>query len=149
MPRRKKEVTALEVAAAPEPSTVTTAATAPDVIPPSVGTIKVTRRNLMKVQEKKFLEHVEPMMDEMFTSLRAQVRSGNMRAIQIVAEMSNLVKGGQGVSVIANINQNNSNRAEAASAGSGKTSFEQLVRRLDGRATDIAQAEDFLDVVAG
>lgn len=120
-------------------------------IPESIATTKATKKNLSRIQEKKFLEHVEPMLDEFYQILRFKLRRGDSHAIKIVQEVLGLSPA-KGPSVVAQFyNKNEANAAARAEAGAtsmagGGHSFEDIVKRLESRETQISKASDFIEV---
>lgn len=121
-------------------------------IPASVATTKATKRSLAKIQQNKFLEHAEPMLDEFYQILRMKLRRGDSTALKIVQEVCGLSPA-KGPSVVAQFyNKNEANaRADANSAAvaqaAGDRSVEDLIKRLDARDTKISQAIDFIEAV--
>lgn len=121
-------------------------------IPESVFKTKATRGNVVKIQQKKLLEQVEPMLDEFFKVVRMKARSGDVAALKIIQEICGL-SAAKGPSVVAqfyNKNEANANsRSESSATIVGERSYEDLVKRLDAREDKITTASDFIDVVAG
>jgi hypothetical protein len=89
------------------------------------------------------------MTDAFYPAFVARMKKGDMRALQLGAEILNLVKARGGLSVTTNVLQSNSNNASANAEAGDRKSFAALVRKLDTRDTTIAKADDFIDVLAG
>lgn len=103
-----------------------------ELIPAAVATMRATKRNLIKLQEKVFLDNAEASLREGFAMLRRQIRAGNMKAVEMAFELNSMIKSrGGGFTLNQQIVQNNANRAEASA--SSNSSFDALVRKLDAR----------------
>lgn len=120
-------------------------------IPESLLKTKVTRGNLAKIQQKKLLEQVEPMLDEFFKAIRVRARHGDIAALKIIQEICGL-SAAKGPSVVAQFyNKNEANataKAEVTAAIMGDRSYEDLVKRLDAREDRTTAASDFVDVIS-
>lgn len=144
---RTKSVRAVEQTPTSEPQENQASAVEafPPLVPLPQSSVKVTRRNLVKIQEQKYMENIDQMLDEFYNALRVQLRKGNSKAIDIAAQIVGLAKSG-GVSIVNNIVQQNSNRIQAAGEGESRASFASIVRRLDAR--DKEAASPVIDVKA-
>jgi hypothetical protein len=83
MPRKKAVVETADVHVSTEVA----------LIQPEVGTTKVTKRNLGRIQEKQLLENIEPMLKESFAALRKGIREGNPKFIELSLQVAGLVSG--------------------------------------------------------
>ena len=123
---------------------------APDLTPqvwtetpkPKLLAKKVTRRNLASVQQKHLLRNIDALMATLYPALIEKVKTGNIQAIRLTAEIANLVKTQGGVTISQTILQSNNNTAE----GGARFSFDSLARKLDGR--DSSSKGDVIDVLA-
>jgi hypothetical protein len=95
---------------------------------------RITRKGLARLQEKHLLANIDPLLQELYPALTKKVKDGNMKAIELVMQMSNLVKTPGGVNITQTILQQNSN-----TAGPSNFNFEALARRLDKRDSDAAK----------
>ena len=114
---------------------------APPVPLSTALTKPIKKSQLQRLKDRKYLEHVEPLLDGFYKVLIDKVRRGDIKAIQIVAQMEQMVKG-NGVTVNNNINQNNLNHASQEREQT--RSFASLVRKLDsrdGKEQEIMDAE--------
>lgn len=119
-------------------------------ISPATSSIKATKKSLGKIQEKKFLDNAEAMLDEFYTVLRIKLRRGDPVAIKIVQEVCGLspAKGPSVVAQFYNKNEANANAKAESAAAVGGRSFEDLIKKLEARETKVTTASDFIDVIA-
>jgi hypothetical protein len=126
MPRKKAVVETADVHVSTEVA----------LIQPEVGTTKVTKRNLGRIQEKQLLENIEPMLKESFAALRKGIREGNPKFIELSLQVAGLVSG-KAPSIINQINNRNNNqndnRSVVVAETNTKMSFETIARKLDAR----------------
>ena len=102
--------------------------------------IRVTRKNIAKIPERHLIENIDPMLTEAFQAVRTRAKDGNMRAIELILQMVNLIKPPGGVTVTNNLLQQNNNE------GAGNAvSFESLVRRLEKR--DVSTSQTVIDAI--
>ena len=102
--------------------------------------IRVTRKNIAKIPERHLIENIDPMLTEAFQAVRARAKDGNMRAIELILQMVNLIKPPGGVTVTNNLLQQNNNE------GAGNAvRFESLVRRLEKR--DVSTSQTVIDAI--
>lgn len=116
----------------------------PEKQPRATKQVKVTARNLEKYQREKYFENLAPMLEAAFPSLIARAASGDMKAVQMIMEMTNYLKPKDGISVITQV-YNKNQVAQISSNGNsdapgGIQSFESILRRLE--ATDSAKVID-------
>lgn len=113
--------------------------------PPS----RATRRSVAKIHERKYLENIEPMLDEFYAAFRARMRTGNIESLRIGAQILNLIKGPGGINVTTQVLQQNSNNAQASAESGSRKSFAALVRKLDAReqVQTRASVADIFDVI--
>lgn len=108
--------------------------------PPATALAKrITKSQLPKLRDKKYLEHVEPLLDAFYKGLISLANERDPKALHIIAQMEQLVKG-SGVTV----NQINQNNASVNQDNSDRRSFATLVRKLDSRdslAQEVIDAE--------
>lgn len=97
------------------------------------GLRKVTPKNIDKVQQDLFCQNAVPMLEALYPSLIEMAKNRNMKALEIIAQMTNLIKAPGGVNILNQIYNRNQNVVSAPSEDgpSSIQSFEGILRRLE------------------
>lgn len=113
-------------------------------------TKKITKANLMRLQERKFLENSEELLDGLYASLKTGLKAGDRSTQRLVAEMYSLAKVSGGMSFTANLIQQNVSKTSSSPAEEINESayFDSLVRRLDARDHTIEASPEYIDATA-
>jgi hypothetical protein len=114
-----------------------------EIIPQAKATKRATKANAEKIRSQVYLDHMEPMLQEVFQATRAGVRRMDPVYVKLAADMLRLVDK-QGPAIVAQFNNKNESRVEVPQQQS--SSIDAMIRMLDQRDQKLSTAKDFIDV---